>query len=475
MQRQPRALVAPCAVRQAEQFKALESAFPRIPMLPAPFCDETLSSWLHRCAIAHGLSTAREFAASVLETESQRLPTGYVDFDTNPPPVLIAALVKRSRFSEEELQRMIVSPTGNVLHSAGRDAYCPCCFQEDVKQRAVYMRGQWLNPWILTCANHRCVLGHYTGLATSPLRPPELLMRDEQVRLGTEALGTVVTVDVCGRRPNAKWLNSALLEQPVFRKLFLLAGSIEGEFLYSAVFGQRNAFCWKSDDNRLLSWNDVTSPDAPILARLRAAYVASVVWPSVRNSDRVPHSAHDWLKILFQRSAQWNTLAMPKPLTLSRIRAPGTALPSSTERVLAAWEDTATGRLHGLPLSDCTKEARMQLLRQLAKFLNGNGTKLLDATTADICSFLVSLNKRRFGGRRSARSTNHLLRVLDHFYDDVKVQGLGRNNPIKALRTGGRRFPNAVAKDKGTAAAQYLVIDIGPRSALDALRRVLTR
>jgi TniQ len=134
----------------------------RLPLIPTPYLDETLSSWLFRAAANYHLTT-REFAKALIALEGQSLPRN-CDFDAQPPEGLVAALAKHSGFRQSELERLIVRPTASTLAPAQRDAYCPECFVEDREQGIVYFRRPWLDAWTLACDKHHCLLGRFEAL-----------------------------------------------------------------------------------------------------------------------------------------------------------------------------------------------------------------------------------------------------------------------------------------------------------------------
>ncbi len=287
----------------------------RIPCLPTPFDDELLSSWLLRCAVSHGMDSARRFADGVLRSEGMRpLSWEVSDLDTETPLRLITVLARRTAVCEQQLMRMMVKKGPHVLFKRHRDAYCPRCFKEDVERRAVYTRRRWIDSWCLQCEVHGCLLGAYvhppSGLSAKKL--PDGLSPSEQRRLGTTRLGTVAVFNprlhfwgetgAVNRKPSRpRWLDPAMLRSPLGRSLMLLCGSTVGEHVEKAVFsvfGRGKHERWCDDHRRAIDWPDTQHPWSTILTRVRAAYIASACWQAIDHSLDVPADTRAWLQAL---------------------------------------------------------------------------------------------------------------------------------------------------------------------------------
>jgi TniQ len=152
----------------------------RLPLLPAPFLDETFGSWIFRAAVNYHMTT-REFARGIIALERQLLPHT-CDFDTEPPEALITALTKRSGYRRSELERLIVRPTGATLRPRHRDAYCPKCMREDrdthefdnVASVGVFLHAEQYLRWECKCeeryANATAVYPRLSSLLVTPER-----------------------------------------------------------------------------------------------------------------------------------------------------------------------------------------------------------------------------------------------------------------------------------------------------------------
>lgn len=283
----------------------------RIPCLPTAYEDELLSSWLARCAISHRMDDAHGFANAVLRFEGMRpLPPEVSDIDIEAPSRLISALARCTALCEQELRQMMVNKGLHVLFQRDRDAYCPRCFQEDVEHRAIYRRRQWIDSWCLQCYRHRCLLGRYVDPPWE--RKPKLLPIDEQVRLGVDRLGTLVTFDPRGyfsesaasvvrRVAKSRWLNSSMLTSPLGRSLVLVCGSTVGEHLERVIFGdygRKESDRWFDHQGTPIDWPQAQHPWSTTFARLRAAYIASVCWQAIDHSLGVPADTRAWLQLL---------------------------------------------------------------------------------------------------------------------------------------------------------------------------------
>jgi hypothetical protein len=279
---------------------------PRIPLLAAMLPDETFGSWLRRCAVSHRHRSVSDFAASILSLEGVPLATDSVDWDCDPPPALVEVLSHRGRLPLAQVRALIVPATSDTLRPRERDAYCPACFQADLKQRAIHRRRDWLNAWTMTCSTHGSLLWSYEQVAhaKAPKAQWRSLIAPEQVRLGTVKLGYVTGFSphyACWspslgmsrqardlKLSQGRWLDPKLLTTDVGRSLIMLCGSPQADSIYYVLFGSPRSrqFCWPEDIDRRQSDPPATSPRANIRARLTAAYTAAAIWRVVTASRR---------------------------------------------------------------------------------------------------------------------------------------------------------------------------------------------
>ena len=120
-----------------------------LPLLPAPFLDETFGSWFARAA-ANYHTDVRGLASAILSSHGEK-PPRHLDLDTKPPEQLLVALTRYSRLHRSELERLIVPPSGSTLPARHRDVYCAACLAEDRLLGVVYARRAWLDAWTLVC------------------------------------------------------------------------------------------------------------------------------------------------------------------------------------------------------------------------------------------------------------------------------------------------------------------------------------
>lgn len=150
-----------------------------LPELPTLFDDECLSSWLRRCAYKYRFKTSWDFILGLLALDRLTLEAGPYDWDTAPPLVVLQILEERTGVAMERLTQRLSTPEFS-LRPGEKDAYCPECFVEDVAKGEVYVRREWINPWIVSCSRHRCPLGCYAArsLETRKKSPQALLWQE---------------------------------------------------------------------------------------------------------------------------------------------------------------------------------------------------------------------------------------------------------------------------------------------------------
>jgi len=265
----------------------------RLPLIPTPFLDETLSSWLFRAAANYHLTT-REFAKGLIALEGQSLPRN-CDFDAKPPEGLMTALAKYSGFRRSELDRLIVSPAGSTLGPEQRDAYCPKCFVEDREQGIVYFRRAWLDAWTLTCERHHCLLGRFEPFeyrqeafdnvrAIFPQRGKAYRRNPsvEEVKL-PRLLGELTLQPV---------LDVALLEDMLKslagRDLLLVMGSeAASDIVYDLTGAVRlRSAVWHDSSGVSCGPPELEQPLGDIRLRILSAYFASLLWQAFCGAER---------------------------------------------------------------------------------------------------------------------------------------------------------------------------------------------
>lgn len=287
-----------------------------LPLVPTPFIDESFGSWLQRCTVAHRQASIHDFVASLLLMEGMGPPAPNCDWDCDPPQFLLKVLADRTGTPLSALRELVVQARSGILRPAERDAYCPLCFAEDIKRRAVYRRRAWLDSWTLTCATHGCLLGSYEEVAhaKSGRAASRELTPSDQVRLGTTTLGYVTgfsppsvwwtqlhhlprgarTADVA----QGRWLDPEMCRGELGRDLVLLAGSHLAEDLYYLLFAdvRRDSMCWRDERGKFVNWPNLRFPLARTRARLMAAYIAAAAWRHMDKAQPPPKvSRRAWL------------------------------------------------------------------------------------------------------------------------------------------------------------------------------------
>jgi hypothetical protein len=278
----------------------------KLPFLPGPILDETFGSWLWRCAAQYHTSPGR-FANSVMETVGGT-PLGWdVDWDVAPPRRLLAALAKLSNFKVSELKYLIVPSISTTLPRAFRDAYCPKCFGDDLAGGVIYFRKVWLDAWTIVCPLHGCLLGRFSGRDYRPSHaitshfPGRLSVKTDHGQLIAEepAVCEVFVDSINPSAPNADdgvssekdtWLDRNMLKTIVGRDLLMIAGSEETYFLFQQLFGYARTRSFGCEDNLGNSsrWPKLRHPEACINVRVRAFFLANLLWNCIRSTDTRP-------------------------------------------------------------------------------------------------------------------------------------------------------------------------------------------
>lgn len=239
-----------------------------LPGAPTLFDDECLSSWISRCALKYGFPTSRDFVLGLLALDRLTLEPGLYDWDSAPPLVVLQAIERRGGLPMAQLTQRL-APSGTSLRPGEKDAYCPECFKEDVMRGEVYLRTEWINPWIVSCRRHACPLGCYAA------RPLESNPKSAEHHLWQELkpVGRVYPVHA----PAPLWLRSAEavsktldLSQDWQRRLMLTLGLPVGKRLLYALTAQDDVV-WLTDSAEAGDVHNIRGPRAKIGWRLKTA------------------------------------------------------------------------------------------------------------------------------------------------------------------------------------------------------------
>jgi hypothetical protein len=284
------------------------SAPGRLPFLSIPMLDETLGSWLFRAAAIYH-STPREFARAIAALDQASLPHSF-DLDTRPPDELLDALAKHSALSRSEIARLTVHPGGSTLAAEDRDAYCPECMREDRERGMIYFRRAWLDGWVFTCERHQCLIGRFEPFEYQPTEPPSLRNLFPRAPERYRRNPSVIPVKLpklldAWRTPrefSASTLN-AMLRTLAGRDLVLIMGSQAADSLVYDLTGIAPNWnsVWHTSSRAHLNLPEIQHPLGDITLRMRAAYLATVVWNQLRTLTRLPADIHSLLKPLSQR------------------------------------------------------------------------------------------------------------------------------------------------------------------------------
>jgi hypothetical protein len=300
------------ALAEPEALPSRPSPHRWLPLIPAPYWDESFGSWWHRAAQTYRTSE-EDLARGVLALDGERLPQGFIDWDTGPPEVLLTCLAAHSRFRFCELQRLIVVKGPATLQPTQRDAYCPTCFVEDKRRDDIlYIRRSWLDAWQITCERHGCLLGtlrRYEYEREAPIFSNAWANARDFPRVG-HAVRLNPSIETFApkvlRCPEAlslhaqgdTWWDPAMLQSMVGRDLILFMGSSAADLLYHRLFGIARFWnaVWHDSDRRPLRLPQIEHPTAPITVRLEAAYLASLVWACLQSTDTAP--SDNWPALL---------------------------------------------------------------------------------------------------------------------------------------------------------------------------------
>jgi TniQ len=289
----------------------------RAPLFPMPFDDEAFGSWLRRCATAHGRASPYSLVKCLFGLEGLPPPDEATDWDVAPPPALLEIVAQRTGYGIERFKRMLVADHDDLLAPSLRDAYCPRCFNDDMRSRAIYQRRDWLCAWTIICTKHQCFLARYVDWLDDDslrlMKPRAYLPLHEQQRLGVGVLPSVFPTrlpklmpldtrrtthqDVppsWGERPDP-----ALLGSPLGRELVLMMTSETGYKWYGALFGPDSAdhTGWpgrRDYEMQHLDWTKARCPIGHISRRVLAVNAAAYIWEVLEHSIAPPATAKEW-------------------------------------------------------------------------------------------------------------------------------------------------------------------------------------
>ena len=123
-----------------------------LPHVPAPGADELLSSWLERIGIFYG----SDLAAVRVALGPGALRYRGVDEDLDADAALRERVVHWTGMPEFRVPRLIRVASARVLPVSARLAYCPACWDADVRAGGVpYGRRAWTRWNAVHCERHR--------------------------------------------------------------------------------------------------------------------------------------------------------------------------------------------------------------------------------------------------------------------------------------------------------------------------------
>jgi len=266
-----------------------------LPMIPAPYLDESFGSWWHRAALTYRTSE-KDLAESILALDHERLPEGAIDWDTAPPDALLASIALHTRLRLGELQHLIVARGPATLRPVHRDAYCPECFAEDKRRDGIlYIRRSWLDAWQVSCERHGRLLGTLCSYEYGPeapiFSPASAISRGlsrsaKPVRLNPSVKSFVPLPLKCSEALSHQhaqadsWWDPAMMKTLMGRDLMLFMGSSAADLLFHRLFGLARPWnaVWHDEGRRSLRLPLIEHPMGPAAVRLEAGYLASLVW-----------------------------------------------------------------------------------------------------------------------------------------------------------------------------------------------------
>lgn len=256
----------------------------RLPLLPAPFLDETFGSWFQRSAASYHMEE-RDFASAILRMDGHKLPR-YFDLDCKPPEALVSALAKYSSIRRSELERLIVQPTAAILPVMSRDVYCPQCFSEDREYGVYYRRKAWLDSWTFICERHSCALGRFETVQysdTDTIGAPTMSTAREFLRRHPSVTSAQLPHLLCDDGSHADrfiTLLRIMLKTMSGRDLLMHIGSVSADVLYYEITGVARLWnrVWHDVEREPLWPPAIEHPIGSIETRISAAYVATYLW-----------------------------------------------------------------------------------------------------------------------------------------------------------------------------------------------------
>jgi hypothetical protein len=285
-----------------------------LPLVPAPFLDESFGSWLHRCAQCY-VVTEFTFASAAMALDDKPPPSARCDWDTEPSVELLETLARHTPFRLAELRHLVHPKGPATLAPSMRDAYCPKCFADDQRSGLYYTRRAWLDAWSIWCPAHQCLLGVFRRDEYE--KAPQLKMEPIEVLFGGQYEGhehplrvnpTVSAVplplqshaadvrEMLHRFSQTAWFDPAMMRSIVGRDLLMLMGSAAADRLYFELFGYPRLWnqVWHDADRRARIWPQIEHPLGGISIRIEAAFLASLLWHGVYVGSGIgdlPHAA----------------------------------------------------------------------------------------------------------------------------------------------------------------------------------------
>jgi hypothetical protein len=285
-----------------------------LPLVPAPFLDESFGSWLRRCADSY-VVTEFAFASTVMALDEKPPPSARCDWDTEPPAELLDSLARHTPFRLAELRHLIHPKGPATLAPSMRDAYCPKCFVDDQRAGLYYTRRAWLDAWSIWCPVHECLLGVFQRDEYE--KTPKLKMEPIEVLFGGQYEGhehplrvnpTVSAVplpiqshsadvrELLHRFSQTAWFDPAMMRSIVGRDLSILMGSAAADRMHFELYGYPRLWnqVWHDSEGRARIWPQIEHPLGGIGIRIEAAFLASLLWHGVYVGSGIgdlPHTA----------------------------------------------------------------------------------------------------------------------------------------------------------------------------------------
>lgn len=139
----------------------------RWPLVMAPLPGEWLGFWIHRVAQPYGLDVPAVLREAAIRVEARPMVTwGRLPALGVPDLKCLRAFLGEPMPRLKAMQRRV-----SELGLSTQIGYCRACLLEDRQHgRPYYWRRDWMDPYIVWCARHRCRLSAVDACEIRPLR-----------------------------------------------------------------------------------------------------------------------------------------------------------------------------------------------------------------------------------------------------------------------------------------------------------------